>query len=148
MKLSVTDLRRIVRDQLKDSINEASEKGDANDRLDAKVDYMRVPNTSKAAAKAAEVLMGVKEKLSGLSADFSKLDVNIDVITNVNTILDSAIEKMKHVRDNPGQYVKSAQEKSNDGVKLPVSHDSKPEDNSGKDALQALGEKLTRKLRQ
>ena len=139
MKLTVNDLRRIVRDQVKESVD-----GSAKDRLNAKHDYMRIPNTSKAAAKALQVLSGVKEKLSGLNSDFSELGVNIDAITSVNASLDAAIEKMSDVVAHPGQYVKSAQEISTaEKIKLPVGSDTQ----QSKDTLQALGEKLARKIR-
>jgi hypothetical protein len=143
MKLTVNDLRKIVKDQIQESMHD----GSAKDRLNAKVDYMRIPNTSKAAAKALQVLTGVKEKLSGLDADFSELGVNIDAITSVNSSLDAAIEKMSDVVAHPGHYVKSAQEISADKnkIKLQVASDNnQPE---SKDTLQSLGEKLARKLR-
>jgi hypothetical protein len=145
MKLTVNDLRKLVRDQIQESAHD----GSAKDRLNAKVDYMRIPNTSKAAAKALQVLTGVKEKLSGLNADFSDLGVSIDAITSVNTSLDVAIEKMSDVVAHPGHYVKSAQEMSKESetnkIKLPVGADSKKPE--VKDSLQSLGEKLARKLR-
>lgn len=148
MKLSVTDLRRIVRDQLKDSINEASEKGDAWDRLDAAVDVARVKKIGDTASKTLNPLNSLKQKIAEIDKSFDELGLNTNVIKDLNSSLDNAIKTMTDVILHPGNYVASAQEKSPDGVKLPVSDDSKPEDNSGKDALQALGEKLTRKLRQ
>lgn len=148
MKLSVTDLRRIVRDQIKDSINEALEKGDAWDRLDASVDVARVKKIGDTASKTLNPLNSLKQKIAEIDKSFDELGLNTSVIKDLNSSLDNAIKTMTDVIMHPGNYVASAQDKSSDSIKLPVSSDSKSNDNSGKDALQALGEKLTRKLRQ
>lgn len=149
MKLSVTDLRRIVRDQIKDSINEASEKGDAWDRLDASVDVARVKKIGDTASKTLSPLNSLKQKISEIDKSFDELGLNTSVIKDLNSSLDNAIKTMTDVIMHPGNYVSSAQDKDkNDGIKLPVSSHKKETETDSKDALQALGEKLTRKLRQ
>lgn len=147
MKLNIDDLRKMVRDQINNSINEASEKGDAWDRLDAAVDVARVKKISDTASKTLSPLNSLKQKISEIDKSFDELGLNTTVIKDLSKTLDNAISTMTDVILHPGNYVASAQDQDkNSGVKVPVGSDSVTKTDNG-DSLQALGEKLTRKLK-
>lgn len=147
MKLTTNDLRQLIRKQIKVSINEATQ-GDANDRLDAAVDVARVKKIGDTASKTLSPLNSLKQKISEIDKSFDELGLNTSVIKDLNSSLDNAIKTMTDVILHPGNYVASAQEQSvSNKTSLPVSDDSSKQLDSNKDALQALGEKLARKLR-